>query len=463
MTKKDVYFKLLFDKIIDSKKNCIGTYFVIMDITEEQTRIHDETFKANHDKLTGIYTKEHFYEMVTETLEENSTDRYLMICSDIGRFKLINDLYGTKVGDGILRRIASELQNRTIAGEVYGRIDNDRFALLMPKDRFKEETFITLPNMIFAPMSELALTPVCYVGVYEIDDPDIHVSVMCDRAFLAMESIKGDYNKRIAWYDNKLRDNMLREQALINQLPDALDSHQIVMFLQPQVSSEGDILGGEALVRWIHPEEGLVSPGEFIPAFEKNGMISLVDQHIWKLACIKLAEWKEVGREDLHISVNISPKDFYFVDIYSVFTNLVRQYNINPKNLKLEITESAVMMDLERQLALLDRLREFGFDVEMDDFGSGYSSLNMLKDINVDVLKIDMAFLQKTKNEERSRKIVNHIITMSKDLGIDIITEGVETAEQVKFLKEAGCKMFQGYYFAKPMEVDKFERTYMWE
>ncbi|MCH5333846.1 MAG: EAL domain-containing protein, partial [Agathobacter sp.] len=193
---------------------------------------------------------------------------------------------------------------------------------------------------------------------------------------------------------------------------------------------------------------------------ERTGLICRLDMYIWELACQKLCEWRDRGLSQFYISVNISTKDFYFTDIYKTFTNLADKYNINPRSLHLEITESAIINDLKKQLVLIQRLQEFGFVVEMDDFGSGYSSLNMLKDIPVNTLKIDMEFLRDTVHRDRSRKILKMIISLSKQLGMKVITEGVETAEQVDFLTEFGCDIFQGYYFAKPMPVDEFEKKY---
>ena len=221
------------------------------------------------------------------------------------------------------------------------------------------------------------------------------------------------------------------------------------------------MLGAEALVRWKHPVKGMISPADFIDVFEKNGSIVKLDRYVWELACRQLAKWAEKGREDLYISINISPKDFYFIDVCGVLQDLVKKYQVNPRCLKLEITETTVMANLETQLNLIERLRKSGFIVEMDDFGSGYSSLNMLKDIRVDVIKIDMAFLGKTDNVNRAEKILKIIVELSRQLEIPVITEGVETEEQVKFLQSIGCELFQGFYFAKPMEVADFEQKYM--
>ena len=277
---------------------------------------------------------------------------------------------------------------------------------------------------------------------------------------MAISTIKDDYHNRIAYYDEALRAEILREQELVRDFEKALEEGQIKMYLQPQMSADGKLLGTEALVRWEHPEKGAIHPGEFIPVFEKNGLVSDIDRYIWEQACKQLKSWKERGREDIYISVNISPRDFHFLNVYQTFTELVECYEIAPKNLKLEITETAIVMDFDRQMELITRLRRNGFIVEMDDFGSGYSSLNMLKDLHVDILKIDMAFLEKAKDEERSKKILQMIISLSKQLGMPVITEGVESEEQVTFLTAVGCDMFQGYYFAKPMPVDKFEELY---
>ena len=194
---------------------------------------------------------------------------------------------------------------------------------------------------------------------------------------------------------------------------------------------------------------------------KKNGMIVKLDQYMWEAACKQLRKWKDEGKKDMYISVNISPKDFYFMDVKQVLTDLVKKYNIEPQKLKLEITETAIMTNIDNPVEILDGLRKEGFIIEMDDFGSGYSSLNMLKDIYVDILKIDMAFLRKSNDEERGRKILKTMIQLAKDLEMPTITEGVETLEQVEFLKAMGCKMFQGYYFAKPMDVATFEEKYM--
>jgi EAL domain-containing protein (putative c-di-GMP-specific phosphodiesterase class I) len=267
----------------------------------------------------------------------------------------------------------------------------------------------------------------------------------------------------IAYYDDTLTKKAVSDNRLVSEFDTALEDGQFEMFLQAQTGTDGVVTGAEALVRWRHPERGLIPPGEFIPVFEETGLIYRLDQCIWDLAAQKLREWKDQGHDDLKISVNISARDFYYLDIYRCFTELVEKYQIDPRVLNIEITETAIMMDVEKQLALLKKLQNYGFHVEIDDFGSGYSSLNMLKNIHADVLKIDMGFLRETQNRSRTRIILNVIIDLAKQLNMTVITEGVETDKQVEFLTKAGCDMFQGYYFSKPVPVEEFESKYFAE
>ncbi len=462
---EELILKIQLQRTEDANKQLQGGYFVIQDRTEEVNNLKREKYLATHDTVTTLYNKQYFFEQCDKYIKRHPDMDILMICTDIKDFKMINDFFGPKVGDLLLSTFAKLIREEVKGAAMYGRIENDVFGILMPKEKYNEERFVEqMQNAFSSCISKSDLFPMInFIGIYEITERNIPVSVMCDRARMAisMLKIRGDYHKRVAYYDNTLRENILREQELISDLDAAISEEQFKLYLQPQMSAAGKVLGAEALIRWIHPRKGYITPGEFIPVFEKNGLITNVDMFIWEAACKQLRKWKDMGRDDLYISVNISPKDFYFVNVYHIFLDLLEKYDINPKNLKLEITETAIVMDLSRQLELISRLRQTGFVVEMDDFGSGYSSLNMLKDIHVDVLKIDMAFLKKAEDEERSKKILQMVITLSKQLGMPVITEGVEREEQVRFLAEMGCDIFQGYYFAKPMPAEEFEEKYL--
>ena len=279
---------------------------------------------------------------------------------------------------------------------------------------------------------------------------------MFDRAHLAIANNTDKYETIIKYYDNTIRNELLDEQKLISSLDDALKTNQIIPYLQPITDINGKVIGAEALARWIHPEQGCMPPYKFIPVFEKNGLITKLDKHIWECACELLSTWKNKDLfKDLFISINISPKDFYFTDIVDTLTTLTQKYEINPKLLRIEITETVMMSNFEDKVKIFNKLRELGFIVEIDDFGSGYSSLSLLKDMPADVLKIDMKFLS---NNTKSQTIIKNVINLSNDLNITSLTEGIETESQFNQLIDMGCSLFQGYYFAKPMAITDFEQ-----
>lgn len=454
------YYDVQFKRLCDERGNSVGCFFKMHDETEDVKKLEAERFRATHDRLTGIYNREHFYDMTIKAVRDAEPGTYCMVCSDIKDFKLINDIFGINTGDDILVTIAAAIKRLAGPDSVYGRLSGDRFAVCMPKKRFSAEMLYSEIRRVGEMHGTTSYRIHVHVGVYDITDKNIEASLMCDRALMAIKTIKASFTDTIAHYDDEIRETTISEQKVTGEFSTALREGQFCFYLQPQISVKGKVLGGEALVRWIHPERGLIPPDKFINIFERTGLICRLDMNTWELACKKLREWKDNGLSEYHISVNISPKDFYFTDIYKTFTGLVEKYGINPRNLRLEITETAIMTDFKKQMVLIQRLREYGFLVEMDDFGSGYSSLNMLKDMTVDTLKVDMGFLRQTEQQERSRTILKMIISLSKQLGMEVITEGVETKEHVDFLTDIGCDVFQGYYFAKPMPVSDFEERY---
>lgn len=461
--RKNLSLQIHYQRLYDDKHRFQGAYFMIRDWTIEAERLEHERYIAVHDRLTGLYNKEHFLEMARRHLDKNPDTQFMVVCNDIKDFKLINDTFGPQAGDNVLMNIAKLVRSYADENIIYGRVGSDVFGFLIPKTKDGEAFFHKLTSDAFLEYINMQTTYVLanHFGVYEVTDRSIPVSVMCDRARRAITVIKNDYHKKVAYYDDRMRANAMQEQELLGELEEALKANEIQMYIQPQVTSDRQIFGGEALVRWVHPEKGQILPGRFIPVLEQNGLISEVDKYIWEKACQQLKAWKEMGREDMYISVNISPKDFYFLDIYPIFTGLVERYGIKPHNLRLEITESALSINLERQLELINKLRAYGFSVEMDDFGSGYSSLNMLKNTNVDTLKVDMGFLQNSTDAEKGRNILEMVIGLCKKLNLRVVVEGVETAEQVRFLTALGADVFQGYYFARPMPLEEFEGKYM--
>lgn len=457
------YFDIEYRKLFDQKKEYIGFFLNLIDNTEKHLALEQERYLATHDTLTGLYNKNHFAVKSAEILKAHPDEEWLLLSSNIKDFKLINDLFGMEKGNEALKMEADLLKERCHEGIVYGRIGGDKFAICMPKARFQEQAFINaIQDMGHAFNNDLYHLHI-YIGVYEITDIHEDISIMCDKANLAIKTLNENYARSIAYYNDTILNDTILEKQLVGDFDQALEEKQFCMYLQPQMTPEGRMLGAEALVRWQHPKRGLIFPGDFIEVFEKTGLIYRLDRFIWELAVQKLAQWQRDGRSDLYISVNISTKDFYYMDVYKTITALVEKYRIIPATLKLEITETAIMSGTAGELEMIEQFRKYGFQVEIDDFGSGYSSFNTLKDMDVDVLKIDMGFLRTTKPEnlKKSMSILNMIISLSKTLDLSVVTEGVETKEQVAKLTQMGCGVYQGYYFSKPIPVEEFEERYL--
>ena len=452
------YYSLEDNKTTDEKKRLTGTYLRVRDVTDEQQRLKREMYDATHDLLTGLYTREYLYQRIYETISANPDTEYYIIYIDVKNFKVVNDIFGTSFGDRAIMHIANWIRKYLSVNCCYGRLAGDTFGVCMPKTEFNAELLEDRLShfTIKSERAEYGYHLLIHLGVYAADKEDTDISLMFDRAHLSLSNIRDEYKTHIAYYDNEIREKLLWNQEISSQVFNAIQTGQLRPYLQPIADRKGRIVGAEALVRWIHPDRGFLSPGAFIPVFEKNGMIVEVDKHMWRCACEILSRWQK-HNSDLFISVNISPKDFYFVDVVSEIRKLVEEFGLEPSKLRIEITETVMMNDAENRMHILDDFRKLGFIVEMDDFGSGYSSLNMLKDMPVDVLKIDMKFLGKTSDKAKARTIVKNIIKLSKELGITALTEGVETQDQYEILAEMGCNLFQGYYFAKPMPVSEFE------
>ena len=427
-------------------------------LQKEQTFVTSElSYRANHDLLTGIANKISFCEKTEKMLRENPNKRYVLVRTNIERFKVINDLFGTNVGDIILKDVANTLQVMFHGKGTYGRIESDHFAVCF-------DSFMMNPTTICSEVEKaiqshnLNYALQVNIGIYEIDDNTIPVDQMCDRANLALQTIKGNYLRQVAYYDATLRNTLLQEQKLVSDMKEALENHEFVIFLQPVYSlHEEKVVSAEALVRWMHPEKGLIAPGGFIPFFEKNGLIARLDYYIWELVCTYQKERITSGKPEMPISMNISRMSLYNPRLSDDIIALVEKYNVPPRLIKLEITESAYTDNPGQLLATMANLQSYGFIILMDDFGSGYSSLNMLKDIPVDILKLDMCFLRDFEKSDKSGSILTSVVRMAKWLGIPVVAEGVETQNQLDFLREIGCDFIQGYYFSRPIPTADFE------
>ncbi|MDD3367702.1 MAG: EAL domain-containing protein [Lachnospiraceae bacterium] len=446
-----------YKNLRDEKGRYLGCVIKLHDMTEEIQNRENQEFLMTHDTFTGLYNKSYFYQRVKAMLMQNPDERYCMICSNISKFKLINDTYGVETGNWVLLKVADIIRSTPLENCVYGRMESDKFAICMHMDDFAEEELQKCSEFSFE--IEGTMIPVQnFFGVYEIEDNEGSVDLMCDRAIMALSTIKGNYQKHVAYYQQEFRLSMLHDHEIICGLQDGLDREEFEIYLQPQFNHKnGEIVGTEALVRWRHPEKGLIMPGEFVPILEEQGVISKLDLYVWERVCRLLQKWKKEGKPTMSISVNLSARDLEVLDIYNIFVNLTWRYEVDPRNLRIELTESALMQDVPKAVELLHKLQDKGFVIEIDDFGCGYSSLNTLKDIPADVLKLDMAFLSNGENQERSSNIMEMVVGLGSKLNMPVIAEGVENLEQADFLQGIGCNIIQGYYYAKPMAVEEFE------
>ncbi|HNW86010.1 MAG TPA: diguanylate cyclase [Candidatus Limiplasma sp.] len=434
--------------------------YLLVQKSEESRHQNELRYIAEHDPLTNICNKATFYHKTRLMIDKDPDTAYVMIAFDIEKFRVINDIFGHDEGDRLLRYIAQRMQILYASNATYSRIDADNFTLCLPYNRLAIKHRMQ-ENEAELKEYDLPFEILLVYGLYIIDDRTLPVSIMHDRAEMAKRTVKGNYVKRYAYYDAKLRQELLDELDIVNNMTASLQKHQFEIYLQPKCRlSTGEIVGAEALVRWNHPTRGVLSPGAFVPIFEKNGFIMKLDAFVWEQVCILLQSWmnRYGGKPPISVSMNISRVDIYNPALVGTLCSLADRYGVPHGMLELEITESAYAKDPKQLADLITELRTKSFPVEMDDFGSAYSSLNMLKEISVDVLKLDMRFLLGNDQDGRGGTILSSIVRMARYLSLPIVAEGVENAEQAQFLSSIGCTVAQGFFYYPPMPVEDFER-----
>ena len=408
------------------------------------------------DDLTGIPNLASFKRDVKNLLWNHPDRKYLIACFDINNFKMVNELYGFAVGDRILKTIAACVAGFAKERGVCCRISGDHFALCLPNEQKVVDSLVRAGCC--ESMTESLDAPVAVdFGFYVIADRTMPVEHMLDYARLAQQTVKGSYERRCAFYDEAMRGKARREAWVTKEMKKALDEGQFVVYLQPQYDSRAQrMTGAEALVRWRHPDVGLIPPDSFVPVFEKNLFICRMDAYVREETCKLLRGWLDMGLPVVPVSVNLSRVDLRDDTLPGVLEGLVDKYKLPRGLLKLEVTESAYTDSPERLVKIVGKLREGGFSVEMDDFGSGYSSLNTLYKMPLDSVKLDMRFIAGCSSQ-RGRGIIQAVAQMMQLLRLPLVAEGVETAEQVEFLSDVGCHTIQGYYYSKPLPAAEFE------
>lgn len=417
---------------------------------------------AQKDTLTGIYNRAYFMNQTAQMIRIHRDIQFILVRVDIDYFRNYNASFGTDAGNELIcsmaQRIKKNVMDSGLEYATYGRIESDVFCICVPYHREllmkaiqdTDEQLHSLKNNYSLKAS---------FGLYIIENPDEDMEKMYGRTLEAVRECKHNVNQLYTFYNQAMEENERIAQFLSGEMGRAIKERQFVVYLQPKYSMESNSpCGAEALVRWNHPDKGMISPGQFIPVFEKNGMIIQLDYYMWDSVCSLLGEWIKEGRTVYPVSVNISRISLNNPAIVDQILNLTKKYQVPRELLQLEITESAYMSNPELMKSIISGFRKHGFMILMDDFGSGYSSLNTLKNIEVDILKIDMKFLPTGNNNVKSEKILASVIRMAGWLGMPVIVEGVETKEQVDFVVSIGCNFIQGFYFARPMPVEEYEQ-----
>ncbi|MDD2967776.1 MAG: EAL domain-containing protein [Desulfovibrionaceae bacterium] len=441
----------------DKKGNAVRFIGTVNDVHTATESMQELRFRAEYDVLTKLYNMSAFYLHAAEMLQQYPEQEYYLVRIDIERFKLINDLYGLAAGDTVLQGLAAVLAQEKGLHDVCGRIGADIFCLLVAGS--KEKT-IELTENITKHLAQKPLTfPVKVVfGICPVENKENPINMLCDWANLALKTIKGSCLHTYAFYDEGLRKQILQEKHIEGCMDAALRNGEFIVYLQPKVHiPTSRIVGAEGLVRWQHPEKGLIAPNHFIPFFEKNGFILQLDEYVWEEACKMLCRWIQQGHSPLPISINMSRRHIHDPLLHSKLTALVQKYALVPSLLQLEVTESAFLENENDLYTVVNSLREDCFLLSMDDFGSGYSSLNMLKNIPVDFIKIDKGFINEVATTERGKTVIRHSIAMAHEMNIGLIAEGVETEEQAAFLLHSGCAYAQGYFYSRPLPLNAFE------
>ena len=412
---------------------------------------------TERDQLTGLYNKDFFYRYAAQ-LDANHPDEPTdAIVLNINHFHIINDRYGKLYGDEVLKQVAGKaLEIVERRGGIASRSEADTFLIYCPHVMDYDAFFETVSGNLNQDGSRVRLR----MGAYANADKALDIERRFDRAKLAADRVKNSVTNVIGLYDSSMHEEELLSEQLIEDFPTAIREHQFQVYYQPKFDvrpSEPVLASAEALVRWQHPKLGMVSPGVFIPLFENNGLIPTLDQYVWCEAAKQVRDWKERLGIPLPVSVNVSRIDLYDPLLVDKLEEIVRQNGLSNEDLLLEITESAYTENSDQIISTVKTLQKLGFRIEMDDFGSGYSSLNMLSALPIDALKLDMSFVRNAFRERKDTRLLEVMILLAESFGVTTIAEGVETAEQMFTLKMMGCDIIQGYYFSKPLPAKEFE------
>ncbi|MDD6187322.1 MAG: EAL domain-containing protein [Oscillospiraceae bacterium] len=408
---------------------------------------------VEHDPLTGYLTIQAFQHYMTNYLISHSEEKYNLVVADIIGVRNINSIYGEKVGDDVIKFVSTVF--RSFADTILCARKEDKFFFLCNGAFTADENTLRRAQKVIKDSSIVPNLDIKY-GIYINVDTMQSVSVLCDRALFALDQIKSEPTVDYAIYDETIHSRVLKNILLESKFAEAVEKEEFALWFQPKISlSENRVVGAEALVRWITLNGEIISPGEFIPLFETDGYIQILDEYIFKKACLFQKERIDKGLKTVPVSVNLSRNSVYISDVAERYSRIVKEIGIPSDLISLEITESAANESRE-VLEQVKRLSEKGFKIDMDDFGTGYSSLSSLISMEFDGVKLDKSIIDKLKTD-KGKKLIEYTIVLAHDIGMHVIAEGVEKKDQVEFLKKIKCDIAQGYYFYQPKNQKDFE------
>ncbi|MCR5790604.1 MAG: bifunctional diguanylate cyclase/phosphodiesterase [Lachnospiraceae bacterium] len=454
-----VWYTIIAQTLLGIDSKPVRYLWTLQDVDSEMKIKREMEYRSEYDSLTGLYNSETFYSRVEELIYLWENEKAAIVSIDIDRFRLINDRHGIDAGNLCIKRVAAAIRRCLPKGCIGKRYQADVFSVLLRYEDDKDIVdFMEHLTLAVRDDAEIPMQLSLVFGIYKIHDKSVPVRLMCDRARAVKKQIKGSTLSNYAVYDDELRLQLREQQEMENEMQIALDNREFVMYLQPQINLKDESLyGAEALVRWEHPTKGTLVPARFIPLFESNGFITKLDMYMWEEACRYIRRLEKRGLS-IPISVNVSRLNIGTVNIPETLDALVKKHKIDKNLLEVEITENLFMDDAKGLFGQMEELMNRGYVIMMDDFGSGYSSLNMLRKAPVDIIKIDRFFLDEIMATERGKIIVESSVRMAKQLGLKVVAEGVETKEQLDFLKSIDCDIVQGYYYSKPVPLKEFDK-----
>jgi len=442
------------------KRNLLGSFLRLENKTIENIRYKKQQYLANNDPLTGIFNRDYFLTQVDAILKKDPYTPRLMICSNIVDFKLVNEILGTDFGDIVLKKTAELIRRLSRADDLYCRICDDKFAVLMRKSLFDPKVF-TDSFKVVQRLTESELFQIkIQVGIYEIQGDRESAQVIYDKAFLALDKQVDSTNQLFHYYDASFMEHLMEERNMVSVFEEELANGNFHLYFSPIKNASEELIAIEADSKWNNPEKGLLDSKDYVKVFEKYGVIYKLDKYIWNEAIKFLVQWNKEKQSDLRLLLQISVRDFYYLDLYKTLVELVTENDCNPENITLEFQEESISLDFREINDLFKKMQDYGFRILFNNFGAGQSSLNLLKETHLDGVKIASHLIDENEDSKKTTKIFEFIISLSNMLGLNPCINGVDTQQQFKFLKKLKLQGFQGLYCGEELTPEQFSSFY---